>query len=129
MREVIHEREEDTASLRMKRRDFLLLKTERGIRTVELSCQQLHMHCLERRATSNQPDEDCDPTEEGEPPTAFDTRSTEQLFENLGRDLDGVDILRVLGHRWLSEGDEELRRRFNELLSSFRARGGRVEFG
>ena len=113
----------------MKRRDFLLLKTERGIRTVELSCQQLHMHCLERRATSNQPDEGCDPAEEGEPPTAFDKPTTEQLFENLGRDLDGVDILRVLGHRWLSEGDEELRRGFNELLSSFRARGGRVEFG
>ena len=113
----------------MKRRDFLRLKTERGIRTVELSCQRLHMHCLERRVTSSQLDQDFDPVEEGEPPTAFDKPTTEQLFENLGRDLDGADVLRVLGHRWLSEGDEELRRRFNELLSSFRARGGRVEFG
>ncbi len=113
----------------MKRRNFLLLKTERGIRTVELSCQRLHMHCLERCVTSSQLDQDFDPVEEGEPPTAFDKPTTEQLFENLGRDLDGVDILRVLGHRWLSEGDEELLQGFNELLQSFRAGGGRVEFG
>ena len=113
----------------MKRRDFFLLRTERGIRTVELSCQQLHMYCLERRVTSGQVDEDFDPTEDGEPPTAFDERTTEQLFENLGRDLDGVDLLRVVGHHWLPEGDEELQREFDGLLSSFRARGGRVEFG
>ncbi len=119
----------------MKRRDFLRLKTERGIRTVELSCQRLHMHYLERRVTAGRPDrgdpldDDCDPTEDGEPPTAFEERTTEQLFEHLRRDLDGVDLLRVTGHRWLSEGDEELRREFNKLVSSFRASGGRVEFG
>ena len=119
----------------MKRRDFLRLKTERGIRTLELSCQRLHMHYLERRAACGQSntddplDGDFDASEEGEPPTAFEERTTEQLFEHLARDLDGVDLLRVTGHRWLSEGDEELRREFNRLLSSFRARGGRVEFG
>ena len=119
----------------MKRRDFLRLKTERGIRTLELSCQRLHMHYLERRATGGQSntgaplDGDFDGSEGGEPPTAFEERTTEQLFERLRRDLDGVDLLRVTGHRWLSEGDEELRREFNRLLSSFRARGGRVEFG
>ena len=119
----------------MKRRDFLRLKTERGIRTLELSCQRLHMHYLETRATGGQTDtggpldRDFDASEEGEPPTAFEERTTEQLFEHLRRDLEGVDLLRVTGHRWLSEGDEELRREFNRLLSSFRARGGRVEFG
>ena len=119
----------------MKRRDFLRLKTERGIRTVELSCQRLHMHYLERRATGSKSDtggpldEDFDAAEEGEPPTAFEERTTEQLFANLEHDLDGADLLRVTGHRWLSEGDEELRREFNRLLSWFRARGGRVEFG
>ena len=119
----------------MKRRDFLRLKTERGIRTLELSCQRLHMHYLERRATGGQSntggplDGDFDASEEGEPPTAFEERTTEQLFEHLRRDLDGVDLLRVTGHRWLSEGDEELQREFNRLLSSFRARGGRLEFG
>lgn len=119
----------------MKRRDFLLLKRERGIRTVELSCQQLYMHFLQRRATADQldagspSDENFDTAEEGEPPTAFDERTTEQLFANLERDLDGAELLRVTGHRWLSEGDEEVQREFNKLVSSFRARGGRVEFG
>ena len=113
----------------MNRRDFLRLKTERGIRTLEISCQRLHMYCLERRVTSGRQDGDFDPAEDGEPPTAFDERTTEQLFENLERDLDGIDLLRVVGHRWLSEGDEELQRGFDTLLSSFRARGGRVEFG
>lgn len=113
----------------MNRRDFFLLRTEQGIRTVKLSCQQLHMYCLESRVTSVQLEENFDSTEDGEPPTAFGERTTEQLFENLRRDLDGVDLLRVVGHRWLSEGDEELQREFDGLLSSFRARGGRVEFG
>ncbi len=112
----------------MNRRNFLTLKTERGIRTLEISCQRLYMYCLERRVTSGPQDEDFHP-EEGEPPTAFDGRTTEQLFESLGRDLDGVDLLRVVEPRWLSEGDEELQRGFDGLLSSFRARGGRVEFG
>ncbi|MCH7892783.1 MAG: hypothetical protein IH921_14910 [Gemmatimonadetes bacterium] len=74
-------------------------------------------------------DEDFDAAEGGEPPTAFEERTTEQLFANLERDLDGADLLRVTGHRWLSEGDEELRREFNRLISSFRDGGGRVEFG
>ena len=119
----------------MNRRHFLRLKTEHGIRTLELSCRRLHLHYVERRVTGGRLDtddpldQDFDPTENGEPPTAFEARTTEQLFEHLGRDLDDVDLLRVTEHRWLSEGDEELRREFNRLLSSFRARGGRVEFG
>jgi hypothetical protein len=92
------------------------------------------MYCLESRVTAGQVDEavdplDFDPMEEGEPPTAFEVRTTRQFFENLDRDLEGVDLLRVVEHRWLSEGDAELQREFEGLLSSFRARGGRVEFG
>ncbi len=124
----------------MKRRDFLRLRTEPGIRTFELSCHQLHLHYLERRASGAQLDTG-DPVgtggpldgdfdaEGGEPPTAFEERTTEQLFADLERDMHGAELLRVTGHRWLSEGDEELRREFNRLVSSFRARGGRVEFG
>ncbi len=113
----------------MNRRDFLRFKTERGIRTLELSCQRLHMQCLERRVTGSGTDDAFDPVDGGEPPTAFDEPTTEQLFEGLRGDLDGVDLLRVVEHRWLSEGDEELQREFGSLLASFRARGGRVEFG
>jgi hypothetical protein len=121
--------------VQMKRRYFLMLKTQPGTRTVELSHQHLHMHYVERRATGGPPDtggqlgEDLDPAEGGEPPTAFDERTTEQLFANLGRELDGADILRVTGHRWLSGGDGELLGEFYRLVSPFRARGGRVEFG
>ena len=114
----------------MKRRNFLLFKTEPEIRTVEFSCRQLHMHFLERRAAcGSASDEDFDAAEGGEPATVFRSRTTEQLFENLRRDLDGADLLRVTGHRWLSEGDDELQREFGKVISSFRAGGGRVEFG
>jgi hypothetical protein len=119
----------------MKRRDFLRLRTEQGARTVEISCQRLHMDYLERRATGGsadtggQLDGNFVQPEEGEPPTAFDEQTTEQLFAKLERDLDGADVLHVTGHRWLSEGDGELLRKFNRLIFSFRARGGRVEFG
>ena len=113
----------------MNRRDFLRLRTAQGMRTVEISCQRLHMHYVEKRAMSGHPDEDFDPAVGGEPPAAFDGQTTEQLFANLERDLDGADILRVTGHRWLSEGEDELLREFDKLVSSFRARGGRVEFG
>ncbi len=113
----------------MNRRDFLRLKTERGTRTVELSCQRLYMHYVERHATSGGPAEDFDPAEGGEPPTAFDVLTTEQLFASLEHDLDGAEVLRVRGHRWLSEGEDELLQEFDKLVSSFKARGGRVEFG
>ncbi len=113
----------------MNRRDFLRLKTERGMHTLELSCRRLHMYCLEMRVTSGGQNEAFSPAEDGEPPTAFNERTTEQLFESLGRDLDGVDLLRVVEHRWLSEVDEELQREFDGLLASFQASGGRVEFG
>ena len=112
----------------MNRRDFLRLRTERGIRTVEISCQQLHMHCLERRVTGGGLEKNFDPSEEGEPPTAFTEHTTEQLFKNLRRDLDGIDRVRVVGLQWLSGADEELKREFDALLDSFRTRGGRVEF-
>ena len=117
------------SGMRLNRRDFLLLKTESGIRTLELSCQRLHMFYLERRVTGGQLDEDFDPAEGGEPPTTFNQCTTERLFENLERDLDGVDLLRVVEPRWLSEGDGELQLEVDRLLSAFRARGGRVEFG
>ena len=119
----------------MKRRDFLLFKAQPGTRTVELSCQRLHMDYLERRATGGPADagghldDDFDPAEDGEPPAAFEERTTEQIFANLEGELEDADILRVTGHRWLSEGDGELLREFDRLVSSFRARGGRVEFG
>ena len=62
----------------------------------------------------------------GEPPAVFTARTTQQLFQNLDRDLRDVEVLRVVDSQWLA--CEELRREFEALLASFRARGGRVEF-
>ena len=49
-----------------------------------------------------------------------------QLFGNLEKVLRGVDILRVMDRETLSS--EEFSLEFEALLTSFRARGGRVEF-
>ena len=64
--------------------------------------------------------------DDGEPPAVLDGRTTRQLFNNLGRVLRDVDILRVMDREWLSS--EEFSLEFEALLTSFRARGGRVEF-
>ena len=112
----------------MKRRDFLLLRTERGSGLVELSCERLYMRCVDTRVTGGDHDEDFDPVDGGEPPATFDERTTEQLFVGLDRDLRDVDSLRVLDRRWIAGASEELRLEFEALLASFRARGGHVEF-
>ena len=49
-----------------------------------------------------------------------------QLFGNLEKVLRGVDILRVMDRETLSS--EEFSLEFEALLTSFGARGGRVEF-
>ena len=49
-----------------------------------------------------------------------------QLFGSLEKVLRGVDILRVMDRETLSS--EEFSLEFEALLTSFRARGGRVEF-
>ena len=112
----------------INRRDFLLLRSVGGSRVAELSCERLYMRQFDIRLTGRRPDVDFpegDPSA-GEPPAVFDQRTTRQLFDNLGRDLEGVDVLRVLDARWLA-GDD-LRREFESWLASFRSRGGRVEF-
>ena len=55
-----------------------------------------------------------------------DETTMRQLFGNLEKVLRGVDILRVMDRETLSS--EEFSLAFEALLTSFRARGGRVEF-
>jgi hypothetical protein len=112
----------------MNRRDFLLLRSVARSRVAELSCERLYMRQFDIRRTGRRPDVDVpdgDPSA-GEPPATFGHRTTRQLFDNLERDLEGVDVLRVVDARWLA-GDD-LRRELESLLASFRSRGGRVEF-
>ncbi len=112
----------------MKRRDFVLLRPGRENDVVELSCERLYMRWLDTRMIASDPDENFDPVEDGEPPAAFEGRSTEELLEDLDRALRGVHVLRVVDTRWLDWGGDELKLRFEKLLASFRARGGRVDF-
>src|SRR6266849_3737168 len=114
--------------LRVNRRDFLLLRTVARTRVAELSCERLYMRQFDIRVTGRRPDVDFpdgDPSA-GEPPAVFDQRTMRQLFDNLERDLAGVDVLRVVDARWLA-GDD-LKSEFESVLASFRSRGGRVEF-
>jgi hypothetical protein len=113
----------------MNRRDFLLLRTEPQHRECELSGERLYMRCLDIQMTAAQPETSADPPAEtspgdGEPPPVFAERSREQLFEDLDRDLHGVEVLRVVKSQWLV-GD--LREDFDRLLAGFRARGGRIQ--
>ena len=106
----------------MNRRDFLLFKTEGRTKTVELSCERLYMLYVDTRNTP-----DAEPLEvyDGEPPARFEIRSARQLFDDISRDLDGVDILRVMHTEWLADGD--FKREVETVIASVQRRGGRVE--
>ena len=106
----------------MNRRDFLLFKTEGRTKTVELSCERLYMLYVDTR---NTPDAEPPEVYDGEPPARFEIRSARQLFDDISRDLDGVDILRITHTEWLAE--EEFRREMTALVDAVRGRGGRVE--
>ena len=112
----------------MNRRDFLLLRMEPRGRVVELSCERLYMRYLDTQVTSGQRDESAASAETspwgGEPPARFAARTSQQLFEELDRELREVEVLRVHDSHWLA-GD--LRRDFDNLMALFRARGGRIE--
>lgn len=111
------------------RRDLLRLRVGAGARSMELSCQSLHMQYLElqRRA-----DRDLASTlahyEEpwlGEPPAVASARPIADLFSELARQLEGVEVLRVVDAGWITDG--ALSRGLEQLIAAFVARGGRVE--
>lgn len=113
----------------MNRRDFLLLRTEEKDRVVELSCERLYMRYVDAQAIAGQLGDEPGAVGEpwdGEPPTVIEARTSEELFQDLDRDLRDADVLRVLDSSWLVS--EEFRHKFQALLASFRAHGGRVEF-
>jgi hypothetical protein len=107
----------------MKRRDFLMFRTDGRTKTVELSCERLYMQYVDARRTA-EPDAD-DAAVNGEPPARFERRSVRQLFDDLAHDLRDADLLRVTHAEWLAE--EDFRREVTALVEVVRARGGRVE--
>jgi hypothetical protein len=114
----------------VNRRDFLCLRvTPRG-RTLELSCRSLYMHYLDSESLGAADPEssvfDHEPWM-GEPPAVFARRTAEALLSQVEDDLRDADVLRLLDGEWLAPTG--LRDRIEPVLSAFRARGGRVEFG
>lgn len=110
----------------INRRDFLSLHTGRPGRTLELSCERLYMRCLDADIESDGHEAHEHDVWMGEPAPVRDRRTPADVFERLGRELEDADTLRVFDRDWMAGGD--LNERFEAVLASFRARGGRVEF-
>jgi hypothetical protein len=87
----------------MNRREFLFLRKS-GPDTVVLSCEQLYMRYV-------------DATVGG---------TTGQLFNDIEHNLSGANLLQLTDSEWLS--CEELQP-MEGILSRFRNRGGRIEYG
>src|SRR5687767_5970757 len=111
----------------MDRRDFLRLRMEARRRVAELSCAQLYVRFCDSQAAANRPEQPTDSNYwEGEPPSELDLPTTRQLFDALDRALQAVDVVRLLDSDWLAKDD--FRREMETVLSTFRSRGGRVEY-
>ena len=111
-------------SSRVNRRDFLLFRTAGSEKTVELSCERLYMYYRDAQIGELPPDPD---VEDGEPPARFAMGTTRQLFEDLARDLEHADVVRVTHAEWLAAADD-FRHEVERLAAAVRARGGRVDF-
>ena len=87
----------------MERRDFLMLRSSRGINAAVLSCEQLYMRYVDARAHG----------------------TDAALFQDLSDDLRAVQSVRLVHTSWLS--DEDLKRHVDTVLTAFRVNGGRIE--
>ena len=90
-------------ALFMNRREFLLLRPGTENRSAEISCERLYMRHLDSQIDG----------------------TTAQFLENLARDLQDIDILRLSEGEWLAS--EELKQQLEPIFTSFRARGGKIE--
>jgi hypothetical protein len=88
----------------MNRREFLLLKPGRENHSAEISCERLYMRFLDSQMDG----------------------TTASLLTNLDEDLRHVEILHLTDSSWLSS--EDLKQKLNPILTSFRSRGGTIEF-
>ena len=115
----------------MKRRDFLLFKTEGSEQLVELSCEKLFMHFEDARSEVNQGMEEAGTFAEadwwsGEPPLLVDNLDTDEFFRSVEAELILADVVQVLDPEWLVQG--EFQNRVETLLAAIRARGKRVQY-
>jgi hypothetical protein len=110
----------------VNRRDFLTLRTDQRGRTLELSGERLYMLCLDADIAAESQDPDVLWNAGAEPPAVHDRRTRDDLFREIADDLTGIDTLYVVDRHWLT--DDSLSKPFDDLMASFIARGGRVEF-
>jgi hypothetical protein len=115
----------------MKRRDFLLLRTEGSESVADLSCEKLFMHYQDLNAGFQQGNEEAGTPDDadwwaGEPSLHIHSSDPETFFSNVLEDLKEVNTIQVQDMEWLAQG--EFRVRVETLLTAFKARGGEVVY-
>ena len=115
----------------MKRRDFLLLRTEGNERVAHLSCEKLFMHYQDLNAGFQQGNKEEGIPDDadwwaGEPSLHIRRSDPETFFRGVLDDLKEVNAIQVQDMEWLAQG--EFRGRVETLLTAFKARGGEVKY-
>ena len=115
----------------MKRRDFLLLRTEGSERVADLSCEKLFMHYQDLNAGFQQGNKEEGIADDadwcaGEPSLHIRRSDPETFFSGVLDDLKEVNTIQVQDMEWLAQG--EFRVRVDTLLTAFKARGGEVNY-
>ena len=115
----------------MRRRDFLLMRTDGGNRVEDLSCEKLFMNYQDLNSGVQASREEAGTLEDadwwaGEPSLNISTADPEKFFASVLADLNNVNKLQVLDLEWLSQG--EFRVRVETLLLAFKAAGGEVVY-
>jgi hypothetical protein len=87
------------------------------------------MRTLDSQAPTTQPDGTVYEHEPwmGEPPTDFDKSAADDWLRQIEAQLRDVEILKLLDQEWLMPTG--INEQLEPLLTAFRERGGRVEFG
>jgi hypothetical protein len=113
----------------MNRRDFLFLRRTPLGRTLELSCHDLYIRTLNASAPTSPSKEavyDHQPWM-GEPPADFQKSDADDWLRQVEAQLRDVEILKLIDREWLTPTG--INEQLEPVLTAFRARGGRVEYG
>ena len=91
----------------MKRRDFLLMRTDDGERVAELSCEKLFMNYQDLNSGFQQSNEESGTLEDadwwaGEPSLSIHRADPETFFSSVFADLKGVSKVQVHDMEWLA---------------------------
>lgn len=109
----------------MNRRDFWLLRATPHARVFELPCERLYMQYVDARRPQAGPGTTPQDDLPGEPDAQHDRASLAELFDGLARELETVDVVRIVDREWLA--DDDLKGEVERLVTAFLRRGGRVE--